>query len=194
MSKLRVMLVQGRDKQHNSAMDFSNNDIEIASTATEDDDLIRLISTNEPEVVIVNMVSPNPKILACLRQIQNQSPRPMVMFCDDDNPDSIREAIRAGVSAYVVEDVTPKRGRTILHAAIARFEQFHELSLELEQTRCQLIERKAIERAKGLIMKQRKLSEPEAFKFMRDTAMSQNQKLKDVADNIISAAELLGTT
>ena len=135
---------------------------------------------------------PSRDTLESLRSVQAADPRPMVMFSQDDNGDTIRRAVQAGVSAYVVDGVQAQRVRPILEAAIARFEQHRRLQAELDRTRSQLEERKKIERAKGIVMMQRGIGEPAAYGLMRKAAMDQNRRLVEIADSIIAAAELLG--
>ena len=106
--------------------------------------------------------------------------------------DTIRRAVQAGVSAYVVDGLQAQRVRPILEAAIARFEQHRGLQAELDRTRSALEDRKKIERAKGIVMMQRGIGEPAAYGLMRKAAMDQNRRLVEIADSIIAAAELLG--
>ena len=107
-----------------------------------------------------------------------------------DQPSDL--AIGPNGQTYVVDGVTPARVRPILEAAMARFRQFKALAEELQRTRSQLIERKVVERAKGIVMAQRGLSEDAAYKLMRKTAMDRNKHMVDIADSIISASDLLG--
>jgi response regulator NasT len=116
----------------------------------------------------------------------------MVMFSQDDNGDTIRRAVQAGVSAYVVDGVQAQRVRPIMEAAIARFGEHRRLQAELDRTRSKLEERKKIERAKGVVMMQRGVGEPAAYALMRKAAMDQNRRLVEIADSIITAADLLG--
>ncbi|MBU0499909.1 MAG: ANTAR domain-containing protein [Gammaproteobacteria bacterium] len=139
------------------------------------------------------MDAPGHDTLGNLRLVQSTLPCPLVMFSQDGDRETIRRAVLAGVSVYVVGGVQPKRVRPILDAAIARFEQFRDLSRELDKTRTQLQERKVIKRAKGLIMAHRNLSEPEVYQLLRKAAMDRNLRMAEVAEQIIAAADLLGT-
>ena len=113
------------------------------------------------------------------------------MFTQDDDGATISRATRAGVSAYVVDGISTKRVRPIIDAAIERFQQFRDLTEELEKTRAQLEERKVIDKAKGILMQQRGMSEQEAYKALRSLAMSSNRRLVQVAQGVIDAASLL---
>jgi response regulator NasT len=113
------------------------------------------------------------------------------MFTHDGDADKIREATRAGVSAYVVDGMSAQRIGPIIDAAIARFEQFHALKREFDEIEEKLADRKVIERAKGLLMKSRGLTEDEAFRALRKQAMQSNARLGDVARQLVAVAGLL---
>jgi len=191
--KLRIMLV---DAQPANSMALAEGlacpDCEVVAIAGADDDLLVAVNRYQPDVVIIGMDAPNRDTLENLRCVQAHTPRPMVMFSQDDDSESIRRAVQAGVSAYVVDGIQSKRVRPILDAAIARFEQYRALEDELDKTRLQLTERKLVDRAKGLIMKQRRIDESEAYRLLRKAAMDRNLRIAEVAENIVSAAELLG--
>jgi response regulator NasT len=114
-----------------------------------------------------------------------------VIAVDRSDSESIRAAVQAGVSAYVVGGLSPERVRPVLEVAIARFNEFQALRRELESAKSSLEERKVIERAKGILMKSRRLAEDEAFRLMRKMAMDRKVRLADVAREVIAAAEIL---
>lgn len=144
-----------------------------------------------PDLIIVDMESPSRDTLEDMRRITAEQPRPIVMFVDQSDEAAIAEAMRAGVSAYVIDGLNPRRVKPILDVAVARFSEYQKLRGELEQTRMDLADRKVIERAKGLLMKRRGLSEEDAYKLMRKLAMDQNQRLVEVARSILTLAQLL---
>lgn len=191
--KIRIMFV-GSQPSRVGAMErgFECRDCEVVAFASSDDDLLALVNRYQPDVVIIDMDAPNRDTLESLRSVQAHTPRPMVMFSQDDDSGSIRRAVQAGVSAYVVDGLQSKRVRPILDAAIARFEQYRALEAELDKTKNQLAERKTIDRAKGIIMAQREIGEPEAYRLLRKAAMDRNQRVVEVAEGIIAAAEILG--
>ncbi|MBU1665855.1 MAG: ANTAR domain-containing protein [Gammaproteobacteria bacterium] len=145
----------------------------------------------KPHIVIVAADSPDRDTLEHISVTTRDAPRPVVMFTQDGAGESIRAAVRAGVSAYVVDGLAPERIRSILDVACARFEAHQELTGRLADTEQQLAERKSVEKAKGLLMQKRGLSEEEAFREMRDLAMRTGKKLGEVADTLIAAAHLL---
>jgi response regulator NasT len=114
------------------------------------------------------------------------------MFVDRTDDASIEAAIDAGVSAYVVDGLRKERIKPILDTAISRFRAFERLRQELDEARSELSERKKIERAKGILMRTRRLSEQDAYALLRSTAMKQNRRIAEIADSLITAAGLLG--
>ena len=144
------------------------------------------------DVILVDIDSPDRDTLEDMRRVGIEQGRAVVMFAQDGKPETIRAAVEAGVSAYVVDGLKPDRVRPVIDVAIARFAQFQALRGELDKARTTLAERKQIEKAKGILMKRRKVEEDEAYRLMRRMAMDQKQRLIDVANKIIEAAELLG--
>lgn len=144
-----------------------------------------------PQVIIVVTESPGEMLFASLRQVAGSCPRPIVMFAKDAARDVIRKAVDCGVGAYVVDGWAPERLTPIIEAASARFEAFESMKHELAKTRAKLSERKLIERAKGIVMAQRRLSEDEAYGALRKMAMNQNLALAEVARRVIAVAQLL---
>jgi response regulator NasT len=151
-----------------------------------------VVAALSPDVVIVDSESPSRDTLEHLAAMSATSPRPVVMFTEDHSQGPMRRALHAGVSAYVVAGMQVERLAPLLNVAIARFEQERALRAELQETRGKLAERKRIERAKGILIKQRDLSEDEAYAQMRKLAMNRGLKLAEVADMIIEAHELIG--
>ncbi len=149
------------------------------------------VSALQPDVVIIDTESPSRDTLEHLIVMNSNAPRPIVMFTHDGDRDKIREATKAGVSAYVVGGLAGDRLRPIMDAAIARFEEFKSLRLELNEANSKLSERKVVEKAKGLLMKQRGISEDEAYGMLRNMAMKQNIRLATLAEQVVQAAKLL---
>ena len=164
---------------------------QIKSHITVIDDVIEEVERCAPDIIIVKTESSNNYFMNQLYNLNQENPKPIVFFTDRSDSGLIDSAIKAGVSAYVVDGLSSDRVKPILDIAKARFEQDQSLRNELSKTKSQLQERKTIERAKGLIMKSRKLSEEEAFKALRKLAMDKNQRLIDVATDVISVSELL---
>lgn len=155
------------------------------------DDLPERISQVEPDVIIIDMECPDRDTLDAMSYITRHHPRPIVMAVDRSDSESIRAAVQAGVNAYVVGGLSPERMRPVLEVAIARFNELQALRRELETAKSSLEERKIIERAKGILMKSRRLAEDEAFHLLRKMAMDRKVRLVEVAREVVTAAELL---
>ena len=118
-------------------------------------------------------------------------PLPVVLFTEDDNRSIIQQAVRAGVSAYIVDGLDQHRLGSILDVAVARFQETGRLHQELAETRASLADRKNVERAKGILMKQRGIDEPAAYHALRKMAMDKNLRIGQAAENVIAVAALL---
>ena len=160
----------------------------LSSAAGLADQVARL----EPDIIIIDIESPDRDTLENMAILHRDNPRPVVMFAEEGDSGTIERAVRAGVSAYVVDGLNPSRVKPIVDVAIARFREFQALRQELQETRTQLADRKQIDRAKGLLMKHRGLDEQQAYQAMRKMAMDRSQRLGEVASNIIAVLELLG--
>jgi response regulator NasT len=144
-----------------------------------------------PDVVIVDSESPSRDALENLAAIHSHSPRPVVVFAEDASDDPMRRALQAGVSAYVVAGLQPQRLAPVLQVAIARFEQDKLLRSQLAEAQTQLVDRRVIERAKGLLMQEFGLDEEQAFRHLRKLAMDRGRRIADVAERIVEARSLL---
>jgi response regulator NasT len=156
------------------------------------DGIARRIAEIEPDVIVIDLENPNRDMLENMFQLSRAVKRPIAMFVDRSDQSSIEAAIDAGVSAYVVDGLKKERVKTIMDMAISRFNAFSRLTRELEEARSELENRKVIERAKGILMKTRGLSEEEAYSLLRRTAMNQNRKIAEIAQSLVTAADLLG--
>ena len=163
----------------------------IVSEITEPMQLHTELVRVAPEVIIVCTATPGATMLDALRLVNEKAPRPVVMFAADARREVIRKTVDAGVAAYVVDGWAPERVAAIIEAACARFEAYESLKKELRSTQNKLAERKVVEKAKGLVMQQRGLSEDQAYSALRKMAMDQNLTLAEVARRVISIAHLL---
>ena len=145
----------------------------------------------QPDVVIVDSESPSRDTLEHLATVSSTHPRPVVVFAEDESPAPMQQALRAGVSAYVIAGLNTQRLTPVLRVAMARFEQDRALRGQLDAAQTQLSERKVIERAKGVLMAEIGLTEEQAFKHLRKLAMDRSQRLADVAQRIVDARDLL---
>jgi len=164
----------------------------LVSRLSSADRLAEHVAVSQPDIVIVDIDSPDRDCLENMAVLSRSNPKPVIMFSDEDDEDTIAGAIKAGVSAYVADGMNPERVRPIVQVAVARFREFQALKNELQKTRDQLADRKLIDKAKGLLMKHRNFSEDEAYHAMRKLAMERNQRLVDTARNVIEVFEMLG--
>ncbi|EDM83382.1 MULTISPECIES: ANTAR domain-containing protein [unclassified Limnobacter] len=164
----------------------------LVSRLSSADRLVEHVAVSQPDIVIVDIDSPDRDCLENMAVLSRSNPKPVIMFSDEDNEDTIASAIKAGVSAYVADGMNPDRVRPIVQVAVARFREFQALKNELQKTRDQLADRKLIDKAKGLLMKHRNFNEDEAYHAMRKLAMERNQRLVDTARNVIEVFEMLG--
>jgi len=165
---------------------------EVSASLTSPLALLKTIETLQPDVIVIDTDSPSRDVLEHLVFVSRHTPRPVVMFANDDAPETIRAATRAGVSAYVVDGLDRLRIRAIVDAAVARFEDYQALRAQLAEATLKLSERRLVERAKGLLMKSRGLDEEAAYAALRKMAMDRGLKLAEVAQKVIEAADLLG--
>jgi response regulator NasT len=153
--------------------------------------LLARIYTIDPDVILIDLENPSRDVLEQMFQVSRAVKRPVAMFVDQSDTASIEAAVDAGVSAYIVGGLQKARIKNILDLCISRFNSFARLRDELERTRTALEERKVIDRAKGILMKARNLSEETAYALLRKTAMNENKKIAEVAQSVVTAAGML---
>ncbi|RWK41350.1 ANTAR domain-containing response regulator [Mesorhizobium sp.] len=153
--------------------------------------IARRIAEIEPDVIVIDLENPNRDMLENMFQLSRVVKRPIAMFVDRSDQASIEAAVEAGVSAYVVDGLRQERVKPILDMAISRFNAFSRMARELEEARSELEDRKVIDRAKGILMRSRGLSEDAAYALLRKTAMNQNRKISEIAQSLVTAAGLL---
>ncbi|MCB4767783.1 ANTAR domain-containing protein [Ancylobacter sp. Lp-2] len=153
--------------------------------------LLARLHAIDPDVIIIDLETPSRDVVEQMFQVSREVKRPVAMFVDQSDSSTIEAAIDAGVSAYIVDGLKKERVKSILDMTISRFRAFARLREELEQTKTQLEERKTIDRAKGILMRLKDLDEATAYALMRRTAMNEKKRLVDIAQSIITAADLL---
>lgn len=191
-SPIRVMIVDENEERADLIeTGLATGGYEIVARLIGRVDLQEQITQTQPDVIVIDMECPDRDTLEAMSSITRHQPRPIVIAVDRSDSESIRAAVQAGVSAYVVGGLSPERVKPVLEVAIARFQEFQALRRELETAKSTLAERKVIERAKGLLMARRQLAEDAAFRLLRKMAMDRKVRLVDVAREIVTAAELL---
>ncbi len=168
------------------------NGYNLVAVLPTDTFLAERIAQLEPDMIVVDAESAARDALEHVVVATRNQRRPIVMFTNDDDTSHVRDAVAAGVCAYVVSGLAPERIRPILDVALARFQHEEGLRRELADARSELQERKIIERAKGLLMQRQGLSEPQAYEKLRRSAMDRGLRLGEVAQRLLDAADLLG--
>lgn len=153
--------------------------------------LLKQLDALDPDVVLIGLENPSRDILENMFTVSRMVRRPVAMFVDQSDAAMIEAAVDAGVSAYIVDGLRKDRVKAILDMAISRFKAFERLRRELADAKNQLEERKIIDRAKGILMKAKSISEEEAYTLLRRAAMNENRRLAEVAQSVVLAADLL---
>lgn len=148
------------------------------------------IAALAPDMVIIDLQNPDRETLEGMFQVTRRVKKPIAMFVDRSDGDMARRSVEAGVSAFVVDGLKRERVTAVVDVAVSRFESFQKLTSERDQARTALADRKLVDRAKGLLMERRAISESEAYSLMRNAAMQQSRKISDIADSIITTMEL----
>ncbi len=189
-SPLNVMLVD--DQPGRSAMVekvLSEKGLNVISAIPSCSGLLFQMEQHQPDIILIDLDSPDRDILESLAIINTHNPRPVVMFSREDDPDFISRAVQSGVTAYQLDSVNPDKVKPVIDLAMAQFNAYQSLRKELDSTKTQLADRKIIERAKGLLMKTQKIDEEEAYATLRSLAMETNQRLATAAQSVISMLE-----
>ena len=153
--------------------------------------LLARISSLDPDIIVIDLENPSRDSLEQMFQVSRAVRRPMAMFVDQSDSSMIQASVDAGVSAYIVDGLKKERIKPILDLCVSRFNAFAKLQDELDRTRNALEERKVIDRAKGILMKLKGLTEEEAYVLLRSTAMREKKKIGEIAQSILTASELL---
>jgi len=151
---------------------------------------LALVKEISPGIIIFNLDTPSKKLLTDLQTLSQQSPIPVIMFASDGTVDTINQAIKAEVNAYIVDGLERNRINNIINVAIARFKHLQSLNNALEEARVKLEDRKQIDRAKAILIKTQNFSEDEAYHTLRKLAMDRNITLGEMAKNVIAMSEL----
>jgi response regulator NasT len=189
---LRVMLVDDSHEEDSPLQEglvAAGYDVVVVSA--QGLSLVERVTEYAPDVIIIDTESPSRDVLEHVSVVSAHHPRPIVLFTDDGENASIQAALTAGVSAYVVAGIQADRLQPILDVAVARFEHDQALRGQLRDAQARLVERKLIERAKGILMEQKGVTEERAYRLLRKLAMDRNAKLVDVAQQVVDVAKLL---
>jgi response regulator NasT len=152
--------------------------------------LLAQIYKIDPDVILIDLANPSRDVLEQMFQVSRIVKRPIAMFVDQSDTASIEASVDAGVSAYIVDGLKKERMKHILDLCISRFNAFSRLHDELDRARTALEDRKVIDRAKGILMKAKQLTEEDAYALLRNTAMNEKKKIIEIAQSVITASEI----
>ena len=190
---LKVLLID-KERGRSALLEQALQDLgyEVVARLHSEHDLYNKVGVLNPDIIIIDIQSPDRDTLESMRTISQDMPRPIVMFADKGDSSLIEASVRAGVSAYVVDGLAAGRLKPIMDVAIARFREFHALRTELDKMRVQLEDRKYIDKAKGLLMRKRGITEEEAYHSLRKLAMDRNKRIGEMARDLIALMDVLG--
>ncbi|MGH1372884.1 MAG: ANTAR domain-containing response regulator [Cellvibrionaceae bacterium] len=193
LNKAQSVLLLDSDPERRLALErgLMDSDYSLVKKLIDAARLLQQIQSHQPDVLVVGIDAPDAVILQQLRLIHDTCPLPVVMFAEKEAPKLIKTIVKAGVNGFVVNDIQPHRIRPIIDIATARFYEAQNLRGELEQAKTQLEGRKVIDRAKGLLMEHRNMTEDEAYRALRKMAMDKGKPLAEVAETLIDVLAML---
>jgi len=171
----------------------AHDDCEIF-VVTERRGLVARISEIAPDIVLMDLGNPSRDVLEEYFVVSRALAKPIAMFVDESDEESIAASVDAGVSAYVVDGLAPHRIRPLLDLAVRRFNAFARLQADLDDARGKLVERETVDRAKRILMDSRGLTEPQAYAELRKAAMNQGKRIAEIAEAVVTAHKLMGGT
>lgn len=169
---------------------LEDEDYDVVDCLSELVDLVDSVQSTGAEIVVFSTDSPSEELIYQLTRLTKESPRPVVMFAEQDAPSVIQQVVKSGVSAYVAAEIHPHRVRSIITVAVARFQEQQSLLNELVKAKNQLAGRKVIDRAKGLLMDKQGINEEEAYTKLRKMAMDKGEPLSNVAQSVVDVFSL----
>ncbi|OQW71883.1 MAG: response regulator [Proteobacteria bacterium ST_bin11] len=190
MATLNVLVVDEFDSELLLEASLRLHGCEVVTLKLKELDVMKIVQTLNPDVVVLNLYAPNEAVLRTIVDINQNCSLPVVIFAEDQQTETINKVIKAGVSAYIVDGLEPKRIKFIIDIAIARFKEQQALKDELKKTKTQLEDRKLMDRAKAILIKSQGYTEDQAYHALRKLAMDRNIAIGEMAKNVISMAEL----
>lgn len=183
-----LVILNGPDGPHPLAADLEAVGIQVLGTVRGCSKLVQEVLRQQPDLVICDSPVPAEELFKALQIVGDTSPRPLMLFTTDADAGRIARATEAGIHVYVVNGYSPQRLRPLVHLAQARFTREQALREELRDIASRLEERKVVDRAKGILMRAREVSDDDAFKMLRTASMHSNQRLGQVSQHIIHSA------
>ena len=192
MVMLRVLVIdESRSRAAEICAGLALAGHQVAAVLASSADLSAQIEAIRPDVILIETDSPSRDTLEHLAVMNAAMPRPVIIFAQEGDQETIRAAVKAGVSTYVVDGLDPQRLKPVIDVAVASFDEHQALRTELAAATKKLSERKLVERAKGLLMKSRGMDEAEAYAALRKLAMERAKPMAAVAQDLIDMAKYL---
>lgn len=185
---IRILIVDAKaERSRELDRALAEAGFDVVTTVDEQDDLYSTMERTKPDAVIVDAALPGRDTLEHLGQLGKRYPKPMIMLAEEETPELTQQAARAGVSAYVVDNVMPALVRSMVNVAIASFESHRALKGELSRTQETMTQRRTIDRAKSLVMENRGVGEDAAYQYLRKTAMNRRMTIHELAQELLAA-------
>ena len=191
MSFYKILVIEYISENNELEKVLQNQGFQACTFYSESLDIKQITNEIKPQIIIINSEKVTDTIIEFIQKLNLVYARPMILFSEDSDTQSVNKVIKAGISAFIVSGLESKRIKSIIDIAAARFKEQQQLKTELKKTKSKLEERKLVDRAKGILIKTRSFSEDEAYHTLRKLAMDRNIALGEMAKNVISMAELL---
>lgn len=190
MVPLKVLVIDEFDSDLVLEQSLTAHGYQVATLKLQALNLLAVVKSLQPDAVVLNLYAPCEKVLEMILSINQEYSVPVIVFAEDQQTETINKVIKAGVSAYIVDGLEPRRIKAIIEVAIARFTEQKALKDELQKTKNQLEERKLVDRAKAILIQSQNYNEDQAYHALRKLAMDRKVSLGEMAKNVISMAEL----
>lgn len=189
---IRVLLIDSDQTRAMLAQEVLKElSCEVIYMSSESVSILREVSRINPDLILMGTEMPSRELVECLNLISKHKPKPVIVFSEKSDDETITPILKSGVSAYVIGEVDAERLKSVIKVALARFEDYQSIKSELKEAQEQLGNQKNIDRAKRWLMDTKQLTEKEAYHRIRKAAMDNGQKIEEVAKNILSMASLL---
>lgn len=160
----------------------------VLSILSTSSGLLHQIEQHRPDVILIDLESPDRDVLESLAIVNAHNPTPIVMFSETDDQGFVADALRSGVTAYQGQGLDPDMVKPVIEVAVSQFRNFETLRNELQRTQDELEDHRAIERAKVMLARQQNISSEQAYALLRKLSMNRNQRLGDVARSVLGTA------
>lgn len=190
MTALKVLVIDELDADLLLEQSLKQHGYQVATLKLQALNLLEVVQSLQPDAVVLNLYSPNERVLQMMLELNQHYSVPVIMFAEDQQTETINKVIKTGVSAYIVDGLEPRRIKAIIEVAIARFKEQQALKDELKKTKTQLEERKLVDRAKAILIKAQNYSEDQAYHALRKLAMDRKVSIGEMAKNVIAMADL----